>query len=189
MAKNLKIDTSFLNEEENNNDYKKNNTIDSSNYYKNTKSDNSNNSNNKKNRSKWPWLWIFSISILIALIYSWDNSSSTNPDYINSNSISESFDYYDLWEYRCSSYHYDKAMSIKPSEKLYQNKADELDKLEDEYKNYPLNEYSQSSIDNYNSKIDNYNKKLAEHEPIRLEYNRKVDIYNNYLDNNCTKKY
>jgi|SaaInlStandDraft_6_1057023.scaffolds.fasta_scaffold99679_1 hypothetical protein len=188
MAKNLKIDTSFLNEEENTNDYKKNDTTNSSNYYKNK--------NNKKSNDgfNWSWLWIIFIIFIFIWIFSDDDSSNTSPSSSsnynsNSNSNSDNDIIMEIWEYSCYSSAYYKALSLQPDENAYQIKADELDRLESAYKNFPLNKYSQSSVDNYNSKIDSFNKKLAEHEPIRLDYNRKVDIYNNYLDNNCTKRY
>ncbi|MFA7377220.1 MAG: hypothetical protein WCZ15_00200 [Patescibacteria group bacterium] len=128
--------------------------------------------------------------------------SSDNP--FLSNFANDDEEYVIVGEYSCSIYHANKADEIQPSklsESLLdsrrtelENRADELDRLSAEIKNTYVNEYSQWSIDNYNSKVDSYNVKFfvyeADVEKFENDidaYNIKVNKYNNYLENNCTK--
>lgn len=143
---------------------------------------------NTKKTNWWSWWWwfIFIWIIILISIFNDDNSSSNNYD-SNSNYNSTNYDY-SLGDYRCGSYSYKRAWELMPIDPWFQIMIDELTKLESEYKNIYVDEYSQISIDNYNRKIDNYNRKFDSYELARTNYNNKIDIYNKYLEDNCTKK-
>lgn len=124
-----------------------------------------------------------------------ENESSSNSDLVN------------VDNYLCSEYHADKADSLRPipnfDDELTQIEImeSEVHSLENELNNMYVDEYSQESIDNYNSKFDVYENKYdiykAKHDNVTSkinnaygsvdEYNRQVDVYNNYLETNCDK--
>ncbi len=115
----------------------------------------------------------------------------------------EEEEYMILGEYRCLMYHYDKAGELEPSKSKeasleyerirIDNKGRELEKFALEIENMYVDEYSQWSVDNYNSKLNSYNRQFSTYESDYKKfqydidsYNNKVIVYNNYLKNNCT---
>jgi len=115
----------------------------------------------------------------------------------------EEEEYIILGEYRCLMYHYNKASELEPSKSReafleserirIDNKGRELEKFALEIENMYVDEYSQWSVDNYNSKLNSYNRQFytyeSGHEKFQYDinsYNNKVTVYNNYLENNCT---
>jgi len=115
----------------------------------------------------------------------------------------EEEEYMILGEYRCLMYHYNKAGELEPSKSKeasleserirIDNKGRELEKFALEIENMYVDEYSQWSVDNYNSKLNSYNRQFSTYESDYKKfqydidsYNNKVIVYNNYLENNCT---
>ena len=94
---------------------------------------------------------------------------------------------YSLWEYRCYSSSYNEALSMKPVDPWLDNMANEIERLETELKNTYVDEYSQSSVDSYNTKVENIKTKISLYNIKLEEYNNAIDKYNNFLDKNCYK--
>lgn len=189
MSDKLKIDMDFLDEESQEKDKVQSSPNDNTDFY--------NKKNNQVTEKKIPWWWIIFIWIIFVVIFSDSDSSSSSSSSSTSNNYNKTTNYsntatddinYDVWDYMCRSYPYKKAGELQPKDPWLQLLIDELDRLEKDYKNTPVDNYSQTSLNNYNGKIDNYNKKYDVYEAKRLKYNREVDIYNTYLEDNCTKK-
>jgi hypothetical protein len=69
-----------------------------------------------------------------------------------------------------------KLQSLKPSD----SDKNTIDSLKRSIDSSYVNQYSQSSVDQYNVKVDQYNS-------LRNSYNSRVDNYNNYLNTYCKK--
>lgn len=184
----------------------------------NSTSNNSDNTNLIKKLLSFIWrniLWFFFWFIILVWAFSWNNDSSSSMDSTsntnydsntnNSSSSSNSDDNIETWEYTCSRYNHDEAWKLQPTtyeKNTVQSLKDEVERIENEGKSvkfaidiYPLDKYSQTSIDGYNLKINQYNAlvkesdtKYAEYESERTKFNEKVNTYNNYLIANCTKR-
>lgn len=143
----------------------------------------------KKEMPKWKKIWRFIwwaaiIIYILALIWEWSSWSSYN---YNTSTSSNSNNEYNLWEYRCYSSSYDKAISMKPVDPWLDYMANEIDRLQNELDNTYVNEYSQSSVDSYNLKVTTLKSKINTYNSELESYNAKVDNYNNFLENNCYK--
>jgi len=168
-------------------------------------------SNTKKSPStnrKYNWKNILIIGgvvlFFVWVIFSDDSSSSSNYTPPTSNSNSAYFsddDLVQVGEYMCSRYHYNKADELEPDESaltfeqnLLISSGNEVDRLANELEYSYVNEYSaQWEIDEYNAKVAEYNRKLtsynrdAESMDSKIDrHNERVEIYNNYLIQNCT---
>jgi len=106
-------------------------------------------------------------------------------------------------EYRCSQYHYDKAVALSPSESeqalenaqlSMETRANEIERLQREIENSYVNEYSsQWEIDDYNDTVETYNSKLTSYQrdatalDSRIDkFNTQIKAHNNYLVQNCS---
>lgn len=144
---------------------------------------------NKKKKEWWSgrwWLIFFWIIILIS-IFSDDSSNSSNYNTSTSNDSNNSSNEYNLWEYRCYSSSYNEAISMKPVDPWLDYMANEIERLETELKNTYVDEYSQSSVDSYNTKVENVKTKISLYNIKLGEYNNAIDKYNKFLDKNCYK--
>jgi len=157
----------------------------------------------KKEMPWWKKIWRFiwwSAIILFVLTWlsEWSNSSSSssysNTNYSNSyNSNSNSYSNntssnqteYSVWEYTCSNSNYNRAIELQPVDVWLDDKYNEITRLQNELKNTYVNEYSQSSVDSYNSKLAVVNGKIDSYDRALNIYNAAVDKYNNFLDDNC----
>jgi len=163
---------------------------------------------------KWSWKTILIVAGVIMVIIwigaSEDNSSTptstyTPPSTSQVNNVSAGDDSVEYGEYRCSRYHYDKAVALSPSESeqtlksaqlSMEIRANELDRLQREIENSYVNEYSsQWEIDDYNDKVNTYNSKLTAYKrdatalDSRIDrFNAQIAAHNNYLMQNCTPK-
>jgi len=142
----------------------------------------------------------------VVIFFGWvifsDNNSGTSTNNSGSYTTSNN-DMIIIGEYRCSRYHYDKAVTLSSDESEQQlttaqnalkYKEKELDRLENEIDNSYVNEYSsQWKINQYNATVNEYNSKLATYKRdvavlnSRIDkYNTQIEAHNNYLRNNCT---
>jgi len=163
--------------------------------------------------TKWNWKTI-SIVVGVAIIIIWvgayeENNSPTStnipPTTSQVKSVSTGDDSVEYGEYRCSRYHYDKAVSLSPSESeqalksaqlSMENRANELERLQGEIENSYVSEYSsQWEIDDYNDTVNTYNAKLTSYKrdsaalDTRIDrFNTQVAAHNNYLMQNCTPR-
>jgi peptidoglycan hydrolase CwlO-like protein len=162
---------------------------------------------------KWNWKTISIIAgVIIVIVWiasSEDSTTSTStytpPSTNQVRNVSADEDSVIYGEYRCSRYHYDKAVALSPSEteqtlKSAQSsmdlRASELDRLERELKYSYVTEYSsQYEIDDYNAKVNTYNSKLTSYKrdvtalDSRIDrFNTQVAAHNNYLIQNCTPR-
>lgn len=164
--------------------------------------------------TKWNWKTISIVAgVIIVIIWiaaSEDNGSTptstyTPPSTNQVRNVSAGDDSVEYGEYRCSRYHYDKAVALSPSETEQTLKsaqlsmdirANELERLQREIENSYVNEYSsQWEIDDYNDKVNTYNYKLTSYKrdatalDSRIDrFNTQVATHNNYLTQNCTPK-
>lgn len=162
-------------------------------------------------RTKWNWkaiLIIIGIIIVIIWIGASEDSSSTTSTYTPPSAgqiknVSVDDENVEYGEYRCSQYHYDKAVALSPSESeqtltsaqlSMDTRANEIERLQKEIENSYVNEYSpQWEIDDYNDTADTYNSKLISYKrdaaalDTRIdEFNTQVAAHNNYLAQNCS---
>jgi peptidoglycan hydrolase CwlO-like protein len=164
--------------------------------------------------TKWNWKTISIVAgVIIVIIWiaaSEDNSSTptstyTPPSTNQVRNVSAGDDSVEYGEYRCSRYHYDKAVALSPSETEQTLKsaqlsmdirANELERLQREIENSYVNEYSwQWEIDDYNDNVNTYNSKLTSYKrdatalDSRIDrFNAQVAAHNNYLTQNCTPR-
>lgn len=164
------------------------------------------------NSTKWNWKSIsIIVGIIIFIIWIGASEDSNSPastniptttSQVKSVSIDDSIEY---GEYRCSRLHYDKAVSLSPSESeqtlnreqlSMETRANELERLEREIEYSYVNEYSsQWEIDDYNDTVDTYNSKLTSYKrdaaalDNRIDrFNTQIATHNKYLVQNCTPK-
>jgi len=162
---------------------------------------------------KWNWKTISIIAgVIIVIIWIASSEDSTTPTSTYTppstnqvRNVSADEDSIIYGEYRCSRYHYDKAVALSPSEteqtlKSAQSsmdlRASELKRLERELKYSYVTEYSsQYEIDDYNAKVNTYNSKLTSYKrdatalDSRIDrFNAQVVAHNNYLTQNCTPR-
>lgn len=153
------------------------------------------------------FVWIFSSDNDDA-----NNSSNYTPPVTNKTQIiNKTPDYTNnqeerviVGEYSCLIHHATKADQLQPSDFTKQQLNSEsqrldsltiqLENLADEIELTYVDETSQYSVDAYNNLVDGYNIKqgayLRDFDALDIkidQYNIKVNIYNNYLENNCTK--
>lgn len=106
-------------------------------------------------------------------------------------------------QYRCSQYNHDRAGQLEPgvaegndldakTDQL-SSEGTRLDSEKYDIENEHVNESSQWSINQHNTKIDDYNSRLQSyqyrdrsHQNDIDAYNARVQTYNNYLTANCT---
>lgn len=95
--------------------------------------------------------------------------------------------------YTCSEDHVEQATSLY-SNVDYTDELLRLEVFEEEVASMYIDETSQESIDAYNQKYDEYsawyddiNARITASEGSLEEYNQTMDIYNNYLKENCTR--
>lgn len=161
--------------------------------------------------NKWkPWLIgggiVFGVIVLVAASdesSSTYSSPSTNPT--PSYSAPGTSDDVMVGKYRCSSYNSSRAHDLRPdvSEATIESESnaieariDALNSRGDRIDGMYVDEYDQYSVDSYNSEVNSYNSAknrlgndVTVHE-MRLErYNNQVDVYNNFLESNCTPAY
>jgi len=155
-------------------------------------------------RNKTAWI-ITGVVLLIIWGAITDNnkrtSSSSGSSYQPSTNKESN---YGNGQYRCSSYHIGKANALEPdstvktqldTEETNLNKlADELKSLKRTIESTRVNEYSQESINRYNRLVDSHNKKMktlktraTDFDNKNAAFNKQIDAYNKYLDDNCTK--
>jgi len=150
------------------------------------------------------------IGFILLVCWAWfsEEESSINQKSngkINANPSHDSIEY-SVGNYYCSEYHSKKAEELLPDQNTQKNLEFELSALNEEeirlenlydtINSSTVNEYSsQSSIDYYNDLVDNYNVRRENYNSKVVDLNqrfehhsKKVDIYNNYLDQNCSKK-
>lgn len=165
--------------------------------------------------TKWNWKTI-SIVVGVIIVIIWiaasedsstpsSTSTYTPPRTSQAQNVSAGDDSVDYGEYRCSRYHYDKAVALSPSESEQTLKsaqlsmdirANELERLQREIENSYVNEYSsQWEIDDYNDNVNTYNSKLTSYKrdaaalDSRIDrFNTQVATHNNYLTQNCTPR-
>lgn len=162
---------------------------------------------------KWNWKTISIIAgVIIVIIWIASSEDSTTPTSTYTppstnqvRNVSADDDSVEYGEYRCSRYHYDKAVALSPNESEQNLKsaqssmdlrASELERLERELKYSYVSEYSsQYEIDAYNAKVNTYNSKLTSYKrdatalDSRIDkFNAQVAAHNNYLTRNCTPK-
>jgi peptidoglycan hydrolase CwlO-like protein len=167
---------------------------------------------NKKGSVKkynWKTILIFvGITIVIIWIGVSEDSSSptstyTSPSTSQIKNISVDDESIEYGEYRCSQYHYDKAVALSPSESeqalenaqlSMETRANEIERLQREIESSYGNEYSsQWEIDDYNDTVETYNAKLTSYQrdatalDSRIDkFNMQVEAHNNYLVQNCS---
>lgn len=162
---------------------------------------------------KWNWKTISTIVGVIVLIIwlasSEDSSKPTSaytpPSTNQVGGVSDDNDFVEYGEYRCSLYHYNKAVEMDPSESepalksaqlSLELRANEIERLGNELKYNNVTEYSsQWEIDNYNTDVNTYNSKLAAYQrdataldPRIDRFNTQVEAHNRYLIQNCTPR-
>lgn len=170
----------------------------------------SNDNQPKNGGSKKGWIIaaiIFGILIVIGAMEDSGSTGSTytpstNSTYGNTSNSADHSLVFDGQTFRCSDYHYDKAMALRPDATLSAQidsesaaldlRISSLDAEAARIDGMYVDEYSQWSIDNYNAAVDAYNVKKnrlqADIDSWNLKntsFNRKIDAYNNYLDTNC----
>jgi len=160
---------------------------------------------------KYNWKAISIVVIVIVLIVwisAFEDSSSSTSTYTSPSTnqikkVSVDDKSIEYGEYRCSQYHYDKAVALNTDETESQltsaqnsleYRANELERLQNEIENSYVNEYSsQWEIDDYNDMIETYNSKLISYNrdatalDTRIDrFNAQVEVHNNYLIQNCS---
>lgn len=161
----------------------------------------------------WNWKTISIIAgVIIVIIWIASSEDSTTPTSTYTppstnqvRNISADDDSVEYGEYRCSRYHYDKAVALSPSESeqtlnsaqfSMDTRASELERLQREIEYSDVNDYSsQWEIDDYNEKVNTYNYKLTSYKrdatalDSRIDrFNAQVAVHNNYLTQNCTPR-
>lgn len=133
------------------------------------------------------------------------NTAPASSSATRAESASSSEDDVEYGEYRCSRYHYDKAVALSPTENeqsikntqlSMDSRSNELDRLKNEIEYSEANEYSpQYVIDAHNEKINAYNSKLAAYKldaanlDSRIDkFNSQVAAHNDYLVRNCSPR-
>lgn len=169
------------------------------------------NASTPSSQTKWNWKVILIITgIIIVIIWigvSEDSSSPTStytsPSTSQIKNVSVDDESVEYGEYRCSQYHYDKAVALSPSESeqtlenaqlSMETRANEIERLQLEIENSYVNEYSsQWEIDDYNDTVETYNSKLTSYQrdatalDSRIDkFNVQVEAHNNYLVQNCS---
>ena len=161
----------------------------------------------------WNWKTISIIAgVIIVIIWIASSEDSTTPTSTYTppstnqvRNISADDDSVEYGEYRCSRYHYDKAVALSPSETEQQLesaqfsmelRSSELERLQNEIEYSYVSEYSsQYEIDDYNAKVNTYNSKLTSYKrdatalDSRVDrFNAQVEAHNRYLTQNCTPR-
>lgn len=157
------------------------------------------------------WAWGIAIVIGIVVISAlFDDSSSTSSTYTppttpattqasggNDNTFT-----YNGQTFRCSDYHYDRAIALRPSATesasidaeatAFETRLNALKAERTRLDNMYVDEYDQDSLDEYNAAVDSFNYKNNKYKAdvasatARAEaFDRQIDTYNNYLDANC----
>ena len=162
---------------------------------------------------KWNWKTISIIAgVIMVIIWIASSEDSTTPTSTYTppstnqvRNISADDDSVEYGEYRCSQYHYNKAVALSPSETEQQLKSaqlsmdirsNELERLQREIENSYVSEYSsQWEIDDYNDNVNTYNSKLNSYKrdatalDSRVDrFNAQVEAHNRYLTQNCTPR-
>lgn len=162
---------------------------------------------------KWNWKNLIIIGCVVLffgwVIFSDSGSSTDSSSYTPSTQTSNSYndnDMVNVGEYSCSRYHYNQAVALDPDEteqqiesasSAFEYRTNRLENLKNEIDNSYVNDYSaQWEIDEYNEMVDEYNSLLPAYKrdltalDARIDrYNSQVEIHNNYLISNCTKRY
>jgi len=128
--------------------------------------------------------WVIGIIIIIAFGV-WGYLGDNESDTFTNNSLTSVGDYY------CSDYHAEQADLLLPNVD-YTNDIVALDALWYEIENMVVDETNQVSVDEYNAKLDEYEEKAADLDKRIVategsieEHDRKVQAYNDYLEDNC----
>lgn len=149
------------------------------------------------------------VLLIVILAASDDGTTSTQtytpPSTNQVRNVSADNDLVEYGEYRCTQYHYNKAVGLSPSETEQALKsaqfsmdlrANELERLQREIEYSYVNEYSsQWEIYDYNDNVDTYNAKLTSYQrdatvlDSRIDrFNAQVEAHNRYLIQNCTPR-
>lgn len=155
---------------------------------------------------------ILGVILVLVAIESSDSASSNSgtptsnyqiPTTVNTPGTSN--DQVTVGRFRCSSYNASRADALTPSPSEAQMEAESnaldsriaaLKAESNRIDNMYVDEYDQDSVDNYNYQVNNYNSKksrlegeIAAWNNKQTNYNNQVEVYNSYLDNNCTPAY
>lgn len=154
------------------------------------------------------WAWGIAIVVGIIVISAlFDDSSSTStytppPTQATTQNTDDNTFTYNGQTFRCSDYHYDRAIALRPDATLSAQIDSEgkaldarLATQETERRridNMYVDEYDQDSLDTYNYAVDNFNLKnsrlksdIASWNIKNESFNTRIDTYNSYLDANC----
>jgi len=158
---------------------------------------------------KYNWKNILIIGGIV-LFFGWaifsdsgDSSSSSSNTYTPSELGSNNLLSEGGQTFRCSDSNYDRAMQLRPSASLGAQLANESDTLDAQIAanksegntldGMYVDEYDQSSIDNYNYRVNRYNTErqklinaVNSWQARSNTFDRSIDTYNNFLDTNCS---
>lgn len=158
------------------------------------------------------WAWGIGITLILIVVGSSSGGSNNSPSTPSvSNNTSQDTHSPDDYTFktgsgqtfRCSSYSYGRAMSLRPDattqsqinsdSAAIDTRTNNLALENTRIKNMYVDENDQYSIDTYNEAVSNYNFKssslknvIANWNARNTAFNVKIDTYNNYLDANCT---
>ncbi|MBP9701411.1 MAG: hypothetical protein KBD47_00320 [Candidatus Pacebacteria bacterium] len=156
------------------------------------------------------WAWGIGIVLgIIVLSALFDDSSSTStytppatPATTQASGGDDNTFTYNGQTFRCSDYHYDKAIALRPNATLssqldteaagFETRLAALKREKDRIDDMYVDEYDQDSLDEYNAAVDSFNYNNNKYKSdvslfeVRAEaFDRQIDTYNNYLDANC----
>ncbi len=149
--------------------------------------------------------WTVGIVVFLIIVGALsDKSGSTSSS--NSSSSNSSSNYLQgNGQYSCSSYASSKADSLRPTltkeafdaeEKKLEARIAAIKESSTKIDNAQVDENNQYEIDNFNQMVNDHNAELeaikrdsASYQQRLDQFNSAVDTYNNYLENNCTKRY
>ena len=141
---------------------------------------------------KYNWNVIVIVGVVIlfigGIIFSENTPTSTHSNTNYSSTNTNTFRNENGESFRCSDYHYDHAMILQPSASESITLDARIRAIEIESQqidNMYVNRYSQSSVRQYNTAVDNFNYKNNKLQTDIAIWNRNVDAFNSYLDNNC----
>lgn len=136
----------------------------------------------------WKPLLIIGGVILFFIIIASDPSDNTTT---STTSAANTEEFVTLGEYSCSKSDARQADLLRPSESegsMLEAEEATLVRQKRQIDNTIVDEYSEYSVDNYNSTVDRYNAKREAYNDDLDTYNSEIDEYNNFLEANCTRR-
>ncbi|MDO8657592.1 MAG: hypothetical protein Q7K55_02530 [Candidatus Levybacteria bacterium] len=138
-------------------------------------------------KQKW-WFWI---GLIVGGIWLFSAFGGSNDSSSSASSTPPSSDYVTVGDYSCSESDSRQADLLRPSESegsRLETEEATITRQKRQIDNTVVDEYSEYSVDSYNTAVDRYNAKREAYNDDLESYNSQIDEYNNYLEANCNRR-